>query len=432
VATDRDVAHRGPASARPDHDVAIVGAGILGLATARELLDRRPGLRVAVLDKEDRVGFHQTGHNSGVVHAGIYYAPGSLKARLCVEGARRLYDFCDAHGVAYEKCGKVIVARDESELARLDELERRGRANAVPGLRRLDRAGLAEVEPHTVGVAALHSPATGIVDFPGVARALAREVEERGGRVLLGHEVTGARRQGDDVVLEVARAVGAATISAGNAIFCAGPWADRLAVKLGAPADPRIVPFRGAYLKLRPQARELVRGLVYPVPDPDLPFLGVHVTRHISGEVWLGPSALLVGARDAYRLRRVRARDVADTVRWPGTWRVMRRWWRTGLTEMHLAVSRRAFVEACRDYVPDLSVDDVAEESTAGVRAQAVGRDGRLVDDFLLGEHGGVLHVRNAPSPAATSSLALAGLIADRAQAVMPMLEKARSLHTNP
>jgi (S)-2-hydroxyglutarate dehydrogenase len=427
VATDRDVAQRGPSAARADHDVAIVGAGILGLATARELLERRPGLRVAVLDKEATVGFHQTGHNSGVVHAGIYYAPGSLKARLCVEGARRLYEFCDAHGVAYEKCGKVIVARDDSELPRLDELERRGRANGVPGLRRLDRDGLAEVEPHTVGVAALHSPETGIVDFPGVARALARDVTERGGEVLLGREVTGARREGESVVLDA----GAGSLVARNAIFCAGPWADRLAVKLGAPADPRIVPFRGAYLKLRPEARELVRGLVYPVPDPDLPFLGVHVTRHISGEVWLGPSALLVGARDAYRLRRVRARDVADTVRWPGTWRVMRRWWRTGLTELRLAASRRAFVEACRAYVPELTVSDVAAESTAGVRAQAVGRDGRLVDDFLLGEHGGVLHVRNAPSPAATSSLALAGLIADRAEAVMPPSEKARSLHTN-
>ena len=396
-----------------DHDLVVVGAGIVGLAVARELLARRPGLRVAVLDKQDEVGFHQTGHNSGVVHAGIYYAPGSLKAKLCVEGAARLYDFCDEHGVAYERCGKVIVATDGSELPRLDELERRGRANGVPGLVRLDAGGLREVEPHCVGVAALHSPNTGIVDFPGVARALARDLEGRGGRLLLGHEVTGARREGSSVVLETGRG----PLRAGNAVFCAGPWADRLAARLGAPEDPRIVPFRGAYLKLRPEARRLVKGLIYPVPDPDLPFLGVHLTRHISGEVWLGPSALLVGARDAYRLRRVRARDVADTLAWPGTWRVMRRWWRTGLGEIRLAASRRAFVEACRTYVPELSVADVARESTAGVRAQAVGRDGKLVDDFLIGEAGGVLHVRNAPSPAATSSLALAGLIADRAEA---------------
>ena len=398
-----------------DHDLVVVGAGIVGLAVARELLTRRPGLRLAVLDKQDEVGFHQTGHNSGVVHAGIYYAPGSLKAKLCVEGAARLYDFCDEHGVAYERCGKVIVAVDESELPRLDELERRGHANGVPGLARLDAAGLREAEPHCVGVAALHSPNTGIVDFPGVARALARDVEGRGAQLLLGHEVTDAQRDGGGVVLDTTRG----KLRAGNAIFCAGPWADRLAARLGAPEDPRIIPFRGAYLKLRPEARRLVKGLIYPVPDPELPFLGVHLTKHISGEVWLGPSALLVGARDAYRLRRVRARDVRDTLAWPGTWRVMRKWWRTGLGEIRLAASRRAFVEACRTYVPELTVADVARESTAGVRAQAVGRDGKLVDDFLVGEAGGVLHVRNAPSPAATSSLALAGVIADRAEAVI-------------
>ncbi|HEV2813800.1 MAG TPA: L-2-hydroxyglutarate oxidase, partial [Solirubrobacteraceae bacterium] len=266
-----------------DADLAIVGAGIIGLAVARESLIRRPGLRVAVLDKQDEVGFHQTGHNSGVVHAGIYYTPGSLKAKLCVEGAAKLYDFCDEHGVAYERCGKVIVATSEAELPKLDELERRGHANGVPGLRRLDRDGLREVEPHCVGVAALHSPNTGIVDFPGVARALARDVEARGGKLLLGHEVTGAERDGSGVVLRGDRG----PLRADTAIFCAGPWADRLATRLGAPADPRIVPFRGAYLKLKPEARRLVKGLVYPVPDPELPFLGVHLTKHISGEVWL-------------------------------------------------------------------------------------------------------------------------------------------------
>jgi (S)-2-hydroxyglutarate dehydrogenase len=402
--------------AHRDHDLVVVGAGIIGLAVAREMLLRKPSLRVAVLDKQDEVGFHQTGHNSGVVHAGIYYAPGSLKAKLCVEGAAKLYDWCDEHGVPYERCGKLIVALDETELPKLDELERRGIANRVPGLRRLDGDGLREVEPHCVGVAALHSPNTGIVDFPGVARSLAGDVQERGAQLLLGHEVTGAQREGSGVVVDTQRG----PLRAGRAIFCAGPWADRLAVRLGAPADPRIVPFRGAYLKLKPEARRLVNGLIYPVPDPELPFLGVHLTKHISGEVWLGPSALLVGARDAYRLRRVRPRDVADTLRWPGTWRVMRKWWRTGLGEMRMATSRRAFVSACQAYVPELSVDDVSRESTAGVRAQAVGRDGKLVDDFLVSEAGGALHVRNAPSPAATSSLALAALIADRAEAVGP------------
>ena len=402
-----------------DHDVAVVGAGIIGLAVARELLARRPGLRIAVLDKQDEVGFHQTGHNSGVIHAGIYYAPGSLKAQLCVDGAARLYEWCEEHGVAHERCGKVIVARDAAELPALDELERRGRANGVPGLRRLDAEGLAEVEPHCVGVAALHSPNTGIVDFPGVARSFARDLEERGGELLLGHEVDrrGARGRRRRARAQPAAACARATRSSALA---RGPTASRS--KLGAPADPRIVPFRGAYLKLKPDARRLVRGLIYPVPDPDLPFLGVHLTKHISGEVWLGPSALLVGARDAYRLGRVSPRDVADTASWPGTWRVMRRWWRTGLTELRMATSRRAFVAACRAYVPTLSVADLERESTAGVRAQAVGRDGRLVDDFLLSGEGGVLHVRNAPSPAATSSLALASLIADRAEAGLAAL----------
>ena len=393
-------------------DLAIVGAGILGLAVAREMLARSPDARIAVLDKQDEVGFHQTGHNSGVIHAGIYYAPGSLKARLCVDGAKRLYAWCEEHGIRHERCGKLIVARDDSEVPGLDELERRGRANGVPGLRRVDAAGLREIEPYCVGVAALHSPETGIVDFPGVARSFASDLRARGARLMLGTEVTGMRRAGREVALAHTRG----ELRARHAIFCAGPWADRIAVAAGAPADPRIVPFRGQYLTIKPPARHLVRGLIYPVVDPALPFLGVHLTKHVSGEVWLGPSALLDGARDAYRLRTVRARDVADTLRWPGTWRVMRRWWRTGVDELRMAASRRAFVEACRAYIPELSAEDVAD-GPAGVRAQAVGRDGSLVDDFLVAEAGGAVHVRNAPSPAATSSLALAEVIADRAEA---------------
>ena len=396
-------------TAHRDTDVVVVGAGILGLAVARELLRR--GKRVTVLEREDAVGVHQTGHNSGVVHAGIYYAPGSLKARMCVEGAKRLYAFCDEHGVAYEKCGKVIVALDESEVPGLDELEKRGRANEVPGLRRLDAGGLREIEPHCVGVAALHSPETGIVDFPAMARALADEVRTDGGEVKLGVAVTGAERQNGRVV--VTHADGATT--AERAVFCAGAWSDRLAVAAGGKAEPRIVPFRGAYLKLKPRAHHLCRGLIYPVPDPDLPFLGVHVTRHISGEVWLGPTALMVGARDAYALRRVRPRDVFETATWPGTWRMLRRWWRTGRTELRFATSRAAFVAACAKYVPELTVSDLADETTSGVRAQALARDGKLVDDFIVEDAGGATHVRNAPSPAATSSLALAELIADRA-----------------
>jgi L-2-hydroxyglutarate oxidase len=373
------------------YDLAIVGAGIIGLATARELLSRSPGLRVAVVDRADEVGTGQTANNSGVIHAGIYYKPGSLKAKLCVEGAARMYAFCEERGIAFDRCGKVIVALDESELDRLDELERRGQANGVPGLRRLTGAQITELEPHCTGIAGLHSPNTGIVDFAAVARALADDVRQAGGEIMLGRPVSAVAREDGGVRLD------GADVAARHAVFCAGGQASRLAVAAGAPEDPRIVPFRGQYLSLRPQARELVRGLIYPVPDPDLPFLGVHLTRHISGDVLLGPSAMLVGG-----------------LRWPGTWRVVRRFWRTGVQELRMAASRRAFVAACARYVPELQVSDV-EDGPAGVRAQAVGRDGALVDDFVLSEAAGTLHVRNAPSPAATSSLALAGLIADRA-----------------
>jgi 2-hydroxyglutarate dehydrogenase len=365
-----------------------------------------------VVEREDRVGVHQTGHNSGVVHAGIYYAPGSLKARLCVEGARDLYAFCEEHGIRAERCGKVIVAVTAAERPGLDELERRGRANGVPGLRRVDRAGLRELEPHADGVAALHSPATGIADFPAVARALAGEVERHGGRIALRTAVTGVDERAREVVLRTS----GAEIAARHAVFCAGAWSDRLAVAAGAPADPRIVPFRGGYLRLRPGGRGLVRWLIYPGPDPALPFLGVHLTRHVDGDVLVGPTALMAGARDAYRLRRVVADDVAATLAWPGTWRMARRWWRTGVSELRYAAGRRAFVRAAQRYVPDLRPEDVMP-GPSGVRAQALARDGTLVDDFVISHTGRALHVRNAPSPAATSSLAIARLIADRAEA---------------
>ena len=405
-----------------EYDLVVVGAGLLGLAAARELLMRHPGLRVAVLDQECEVGVHQSGHNSGVIHAGIYYAPGSAKARLCVEGARRLYAFCDEHGIAYERCGKVIVALTDDERPGLDELERRGRANGVEGLRRVDARGLKEIEPHCAGVDALYSPNTGIVDFPAVARQLARDVQERGAELLLGSRVTRAERRGLSVVLE---REGAEPVTARHAVFCAGLWSDRLARATGADADPRIVPFRGQYLTLEPEARDLVRGLIYPVPDPRLPFLGVHATKHISGDVLLGPSALLVGARDAYRLGRVRPADLRDTLTWGGTWKVMRRFWRTGLEEMRMQASRRAFVKACARYVPELRADHVTD-GPAGVRAQAIDRRGSLVDDFVFSEAEGALHVRNAPSPAATSSLAIADEIADRAEAAFGLARSAR------
>jgi 2-hydroxyglutarate dehydrogenase len=393
-----------------ERDVVVVGAGIVGLATARELLLRAPGRSVAVLEREPEVGRHQSSHNSGVIHAGIYYAPGSLKARLCVEGARELYAFCERHGVPHERCGKVIVARSEWELSRLDELERRGRANAVPGLARIGPEQLAQLEPHVRGVAALHSPATGVVDFGAVTRALGDEVRAAGGEIITGRRVDGLRTVRGRIVLHDAEG----ELSARFAVLCAGAWSDRLAAAAGASLDPRIVPFRGAYVRLRPERRHLVRTQVYPVPDPALPFLGVHLSRGVDGEVSIGPTALLAGARDAYRLRRVRPRDLGSTLAWPGTWRMMRRFWRTGLTELHHAVSRGALARAAAEYVPQLEPRDVVP-GFAGVRAQALARDGRLVDDFVFERGERVLHVRNAPSPGATSSLLIGDRIADMA-----------------
>jgi 2-hydroxyglutarate dehydrogenase len=388
-----------------------VGGGIIGLAVARELIRRDPQASVCVLERESELATHQTGHNSGVIHAGVYYTPGSLKARLCVEGARDLYEYCEQRGIPHERCGKLIVATDPSELDRLDELERRGMANGVPGLRRVEAAEIAELEPHARGIAGLHSPNTGIADFAAVARAYAEDILEAGGAVATDCEVTGVAVA--ERTLRLSHSGG--TTEAGHAVFCAGAWADRLAVKAGADPDPRIVPFRGAYLQIKPERRHLVRSLIYPVPDPSLPFLGVHLTKHIDGEVLIGPTALIAGARDAYRLGTVRRTDLLETLAWPGTWRMLARWWATGVTELRHAAFRSAFVRAAARYVPDLRVADV-EPAFAGVRAQALARDGRLVDDFVFSATERALHVRNAPSPAATSSLAIARHVADEAE----------------
>jgi len=386
----------------------VIGGGILGLAVARELLSRHPDSSLCVLEREDRLAAHQTSHSSGVIHAGIYYAPGSLKARLCVEGARLLYAYCDERGIEARREGKLIVAADDSELPHLDELERRGRENQVPNLRRIAADGIREIEPHARGVAGLHSPETGVVDFVLVATAYSKDVEAAGGTVVTGAGVRALTPHGETITVEHERG----RTEAGFVVSCAGAWSDRLAVAAGAPAEPRIVPFRGGYLRLRPERRELVRASIYPVPDPDLPFLGGHLTRTIDGEVLLGPSALMVGARDAYRIARVRGRDVRSNLSWPGTWKLMTRFWRTGLTEIRHAASKRSFVSDLRRFVPELRVGDVVP-GPSGIRAQALDRDGKLVDDFVVHRTERALHVRNAPSPAATSSLALAKLIAD-------------------
>ena len=394
-------------------DIAVVGAGIVGLAVARELARRDPQRRIVVLEREQQVAVHQTGHNSGVAHAGIYYPAGSLKARLCVEGRLELAGYCEARGLAYERCGKLIVALDRGELPALDELERRGASNGVGGLRRVDAAGLRELEPHATGIAALHSPETAIVDFAAVARAFADDLRAAGGEIVTGAAIEAIEPRapapaGADasssrrIVLRHSHG----ELAARFAVFCAGGASDRLAVLAGAAPDPRIVAFRGSYLKLVPRRRALVRGLIYPVPDPRLPFLGVHLTRHIGGDVLIGPTALLAPAS---------ARRLLETLSWPGTWRMARRWWRTGVTELHHAISPAALTRAAARYVPELERGDT-EPAWAGVRAQAVARDGRLLDDFAFSHTERALHVRNAPSPAATAALAIARHVADETE----------------
>jgi (S)-2-hydroxyglutarate dehydrogenase len=410
------------------YDVAVVGAGIVGLAVAREMVIRRPDLRLLVIDKESKVAQHQTGHNSGVIHSGIYYAPGSMKARLCVEGARQMYEYCDENAIPYERCGKLIVALDDSELAGLDELESRGRANGVPGLRRVSAAEIREIEPEARGVSALHSPSTGIVDYGEVARVIERELRGKGVDFALGREVTAVRRVGQETVIDCSNVA----FRAGRAVVCAGLWSDRLAVLGGASPDPRILPFRGAYLRLAAHQPPVVRGMIYPVPDPDLPFLGVHVTKHIDRHVSLGPTAMLVPSREGYRALRMTPRDVVATITWPGTWKVGRRFWRTGINELRMAASRRAFLGACAKYVPALESIRLDRVTASGVRAQAVGRDGALVDDFVISETPGASHLRNAPSPAATSSFALAHELVDRMERQLVCAGEQRILPRSP
>jgi L-2-hydroxyglutarate oxidase LhgO len=391
--------------------VVVVGGGIIGLATARQLQRTVPEIEVTVLEKEPELARHQTAHNSGVVHAGIYYRPGSLKARLCRRGIGLLREFCRERGLPYEACGKLVIATGPRELGRLRRLAETAAANEVPSLRWLEDDEISSVEPCARGVAALHSPETAITDFRGVALALAREVEAAGGEVRVGSEVVRVESAGR-VVLGGA----AAELEADRVIVCAGLWADRLARASGEPSDPRIVPFRGEYWQLRPGREGLVRGLIYPVPDPGLPFLGVHLTRTIDGRVLVGPNAVLAPARDAYTRRRVALRDLAETLAWPGAARMARRHWRAGVHELTRSFSRRQFVADARRYVPELQVGDVVP-AAAGVRAQAVTRDGTLVDDFRLSVSGSVIWVRNAPSPAATSSLAIAEELVERALA---------------
>jgi L-2-hydroxyglutarate oxidase LhgO len=397
-------------SATGPERIGVVGAGIVGLAVARRLSELRPGVHLTVVDKEGDVGVHQTGHNSGVVHAGLYYAPGSLKARLCTRGRGLLREFCTGHGLAYEECGKLVVARNEAELPALREIERRATANGVPGLRRLAGGELRDVEPEVVGAAALHSPHTAIVDFRAVARALAGDLRQAGHEVRLGFEVTGVRQPaGGGVVVASA----GEELAVDRLVVCAGLQADRVSRLAGDEEGPAIVPFRGEYLRLVPERSSLVRGLVYPVPDPRYPFLGVHFTRRVDGGVDIGPNAVLALAREGYRWRDVRPGELLGTLTWPGMRPLAREHWRTGLAEIRGSLSRSVFLAAAREYVPALTPADV-RRAPAGVRAQAVDRDGTLVDDFRVNRLGPVVTVRNAPSPAATSALAIGEYVAER------------------
>jgi L-2-hydroxyglutarate oxidase LhgO len=391
--------------------VVIVGGGILGLATARLVAREVADAEVVVLEKERDVAQHQTAHNSGVVHAGLYYAPGSLKARLCRHGMSLLKAFCLEREIPYDECGKLVIATGEREMARFDALEERARANGVPGLQRLGESELRATEPSATGIAALHSPATAIVDFVAVAHAIADDARAAGATIRTGAEV--GRVLGTGRVAEITLANGTA-LEADRAIVCAGLHADRLARASRQPAEPRIMPFRGEYWQLRPERRHLVRGLIYPVPDPALPFLGIHLTRKVGGSVLIGPNAILAFAREGYRRTTFDARDLRDALGWPGAVRLFGRYWRVGVAEIYRTLSKRAFISQAQRYVPELTASD-AIRAPAGVRAQAVDRDGTLVDDFRLGTDGPVLWVRNAPSPAATSSLAIAEEIVQRA-----------------
>jgi L-2-hydroxyglutarate oxidase len=401
-------------SSEADVDVVVIGGGIVGLATARAVLVDRPGATVVVVEKEPAIARHQTGRNSGVIHSGIYYRPGSAKARLVARGRTLLESFCADHGIHREYCGKVVVATSGSELGGLDRLARLADDHGLE-VNRLDAAGLRSVEPHAAGVAALHVPATGIVDFGEVASALAEEVRQRGGEVRTGVAVESLSPGGGGPASEVVVGTNAGSIRSRRVVNCAGLHADRVARMDGRPDrdDPSITPFRGEYHELRPAARSLVRHLVYPVPDPSFPFLGVHFTRSIHGGVHAGPNAVLALAREGYTWGDISARDLAAMARDPGVWHLARRHWWTGIGEVWRSLSTAAFVRALRRLVPEIGPDDL-EPAPAGVRAQALRRDGTLVDDFAFVERGSILHVLNAPSPAATASLAIGEHVASR------------------
>lgn len=392
------------------YDVAIVGGGIVGLATGRELLQRHPHLKIAILEKEDILAAHQTGHNSGVIHSGIYYKPGSLKAKLCTEGRRLLWDYCDSKGIEYRGVGKLIVATEERELPLLDDLYNRGLQNGIENLELVDAKGIEEREPYCRGIKAIFSPVTGIVDYGVVARSYGDDIRTMGGDIFTNREVRAIERRGDTVLLKT----NADEYEARYVITCGGLQSDRLAKMTGGKSDPKIVPFRGDYLILKPEKRYLVKGNIYPVPDPSFPFLGVHFTPRMNGDIWLGPNAVLAFAREGYTFTTINPGDLLETLTYPGFIKLASKYFVTGMGEMYRDVLRGAYVKALQRYIPELTVDDTLP-GPSGVRAQAMMSDGTQVDDFVFEGDEGTMHVRNAPSPAATSSLAIGKYISDDA-----------------
>jgi L-2-hydroxyglutarate oxidase LhgO len=392
------------------YDIAIVGGGIVGLATGRELLQRHPGLKLILLEKDDTLAKQQTGHNSGVIHSGIYYKPGSLKAKLCVEGRKALWAYCDAKGIEYRGVGKLIVATEEHELPLLDDLYQRGLANGIEDLQIIDAAGIKEREPHCRGLRAIFSPVTGIVDYGVVARSYADDILALGGEIQTGREVVGIEHAGGNSIVRTKQG----DVEARRVITCAGLQSDRVAKMTGGKSDPKVVPFRGDYLILKPEKRYLVKGNIYPVPDPSFPFLGVHFTPRMNGDVWLGPNAVLAFAREGYSFTTINPADLIETLTYPGFIKLASKYLSTGLGEMYRDVVQSAYVKALQRYIPELQVEDTLH-GPSGVRAQTMMSDGSLVDDFVFDGDQSVVHVRNAPSPAATSSLAIGRYIADDA-----------------
>lgn len=384
------------------HDVIIIGGGIVGLAVALEITTRLPQLKLLLLEKEPRVGQHQSGHNSGVIHSGIYYKPGSLKARLCVEGAKAMVEFCRGQNIPLQICGKVIVATHGEELPRLEELHRRGQANGLTGLRVVGPEELREIEPHASGIKALVVPSTGITDYTAVCEKYAELTQANGGTIRTSTKVSGLRTLNEEIVVETSNA----TFATKYLINCAGLFSDRIAHMAGGNSDVMIVPFRGEYYDLTPERACLVRALIYPVPDPQFPFLGVHFTRRINGTVDAGPNAVLAFRREGYRRSDFSLPDLVSALAFPGFWRMAAKHWRSGMDEFHRSFSKPAFVRALQRLLPELRAEDLIPGGS-GVRAQAVKRDGTLVDDFQFVPSQRMLHVLNVPSPAATASLVI-------------------------